>query len=108
MNQRNRSKINKVFSRSGRRHGPFVLKDNRQAVLMLLAGLMSIGAAGAQEHAIDTAKSSMTVRVYKSGLFSAFGHDHEISASIESGTVNSADHRVELHMNASWLRVRDP
>ena len=31
---------------------------------------------------IDTQKSVMTVRVFKSGLFSAFGHDHEISAPI--------------------------
>lgn len=75
---------------------------------MLLAGLTSIGAASAQEHAIDAAKSSMTVRVYKFGVFSAFGHDHEISAPIESGTVNTTARRVELHINASSLRVRDP
>lgn len=74
---------------------------------MLLAPLMSIGVASAQEHAIDAAKSSMTVRVYKSGAFSAFGHDHEISAPIESGTVNTRANRVELHINASSLRVSD-
>ena len=70
--------------------------------------MMSIGAVSAQEHAIDAAKSSMTVQVYKSGVFSAFGHDHEISAPIASGTVNTAAGRVALHINASSLRVRDP
>jgi polyisoprenoid-binding protein YceI len=64
--------------------------------------------AKAQRHAIDTAKSVMTVRVYKAGVLSAFGHDHEIAAPITGGNVDSAGHHVELHTNASGLRVRDP
>ena len=104
-----RSRINKVLiSRSGTRNRLFLLKRRGKTLLILLAGLTSIGVASAQEHAIDVAKSSMTVRVYKSGAFSAFGHDHEISAPIEKGTVNTATHRVELHISASSLRVRDP
>jgi polyisoprenoid-binding protein YceI len=50
----------------------------------------------------------MTVRVSKGGMLSAFGHDHEISAPIGSGTVDSAARRVELHVQASALRVADP
>jgi polyisoprenoid-binding protein YceI len=50
----------------------------------------------------------MTVRVYKAGVLSAFGHDHEIAAPIAGGKVDSAAHTVELHTNASALRVRDP
>jgi polyisoprenoid-binding protein YceI len=64
--------------------------------------------AKAQQHAIDTAKSAMTVRVYKAGVLSAFGHDHEIAAPIAVGWVDSAAHQVELHTNASALRVHDP
>ena len=64
-------------------------------------------AANAQQRAIDTAKSVLTVRVYKAGVFSTFGHDHEISAPVASGNVDAAARRVELHVHASTLRVRD-
>ena len=64
--------------------------------------------AGGQGHAIDTRQSVITVRVYKSGAFSAFGHDHEIAAKVASGTVDAAAHQVELHIDANSLRVSDP
>ena len=50
----------------------------------------------------------MTVRVYKAGLLSALGHDHEIAAPIASGTVDTGAQTAELHVDASTLRVRDP
>jgi polyisoprenoid-binding protein YceI len=56
---------------------------------------------------IDNQKSSMTVRVFKSGLFSAFGHDHEISAAIRQGSVNETDRSVELVVDARQMRVMD-
>jgi len=65
-------------------------------------------AASAQQRAIDTEKSVMTVRVYKAGVFSALGHDHEIAAPIASGTVDNAAHKVEIHVKAGALKVRDP
>ena len=49
----------------------------------------------------------MTVRVYKAGVFSAFGHDHQIAAPIARGSTDTAAHRVELHIDAGALRVRD-
>lgn len=64
-------------------------------------------APGARQHVIDTRKSVMTVRVYKAGMFSAFGHDHEIAAPIASGSVDTAARHAELHVNAAALRVRD-
>jgi polyisoprenoid-binding protein YceI len=64
--------------------------------------------AGAQPHSIDTAKSVLTVRVYKSGVFSALGHDHEIAAPITGGTVDTAAHTVEISVKAGALQVRDP
>ena len=48
------------------------------------------------------------MRVFKAGVFSALGHDHEIAAPIASGTVDAAGRRVELRFNAATLRVRDP
>jgi polyisoprenoid-binding protein YceI len=56
---------------------------------------------------IDTQKSVMTVRVFKSGLFSAFGHEHEISAPIEHGTFNESQRSVELAVDARKMRVMD-
>jgi polyisoprenoid-binding protein YceI len=64
--------------------------------------------ATAQSRSIDTEKSVMTVRVYKSGVLSAFGHDHEIAAPIAAGTVDAAARHVELRTKAAALRVRDP
>lgn len=63
----------------------------------------------AQERAIDTARSILKIRVFKSGILSAFAHDHEIEAPIAEGTVHlSADPRVSLQIHASDLRVLDP
>jgi polyisoprenoid-binding protein YceI len=68
----------------------------------------SAGPAAAQPRTIDTGKSTMTVRVYKSGVLSALGHDHEISAPISGGTVDTAGNRVELHVKTGALKVHDP
>jgi polyisoprenoid-binding protein YceI len=65
-------------------------------------------AAGAQQRAIDTEKSAMTVRAYKAGVFSALGHDHEIAAPVASGTVDTAARTVEIRVKAGALKVRDP
>ncbi|HTM51825.1 MAG TPA: YceI family protein [Bryobacteraceae bacterium] len=81
---------------------------NFSALWLTLASLAWIPPAHAGQQAIDTAKSVMTVRVYKSGVFSAFGgHDHEIAAPVAGGFVDTAARRVELRVQAAALRVRD-
>jgi polyisoprenoid-binding protein YceI len=65
-------------------------------------------AAYAQPRAIDAGKSVMTVRVYKAGLLSAVGHNHEIAAPIAAGTVDVTGHQVELRVHTRALEVRDP
>jgi polyisoprenoid-binding protein YceI len=57
---------------------------------------------------IDRAHSTLTVYVYKTGIFSPLAHNHEIEAPIESGEVNSEISSVELRVNSSKLRVLDP
>ncbi|MEI9976243.1 MAG: YceI family protein [Ignavibacteriota bacterium] len=74
---------------------------------MMFAALVC-SAAGAQPRTIDAAKSTMTIHVYKTGMLSALGHDHEISAALASGTVDIAERKVELTVNAATLRVQDP
>jgi polyisoprenoid-binding protein YceI len=56
---------------------------------------------------IDTEKSSMVVKVYKAGVFSAFGHNHEIAAPIAEGSFDEEKPAVELRVDARQLRVLD-
>jgi polyisoprenoid-binding protein YceI len=78
-------------------------------VLAVLAVSFSLtAAASAQPQSIDTGKSTLTVRVYKAGVFSALGHNHEIAAPITQGAVDTSARRVELEVRASALQVRDP
>jgi polyisoprenoid-binding protein YceI len=75
--------------------------------LTAVAALFS-AVAMAQEVAIDKAHSTVSVRVYKSGLFSALAHDHVIQAPIASGTINVRDKSVELSFNVADMKVLDP
>lgn len=57
---------------------------------------------------IDSSHSKITVHVLKSGVFSAFAHNHEIDAPIEGGEVDeSGAPSVELRVDARKLRVVD-
>lgn len=58
-------------------------------------------------HVIDTEHSTLTVRVSKSGLFSAFGHEHEIRAAIEQGSFRANPPMVEFTVDSRNLRVVD-
>ena len=60
----------------------------------------------AQQHKIDTLKSTLTIHVGKTGVFSGLGHEHEVSAPIHNGAADIGSHpAVEIHVNASELRV---
>src|SRR5438309_1822615 len=74
-----------------------------RAVLTLGAGAVLC----AQSRSIDTKKSAMTVHVFKAGVFSALGHDHEIAAPIAGGKADTAARQVELRVDARALRVED-
>ena len=68
---------------------------------------LSITALATSPVSINTQKSKLTVRVYKSGFFSAFAHDHEISAPIESGSFTEENPSVEISIKAGKLKVMD-
>lgn len=81
----------------------------------LALGILAIGvwfgstSASGQGKAIDGNKSSLKIRVFKSGAFAAFAHDHEIEAPIAEGTIDSSDHAsVQLHVDSRKMRVLDP
>ena len=74
-----------------------------------IAMLVISGVAfGQSRREIDTPKSVLTVRVYKSGLFSAFAHDHEIRAPFQSGSFDEQKRTVEFKVKAADLKVLDP
>ena len=80
----------------------------RKLTLALFAPLLAIPAFAA-ERAIDPAASTLTVKVFKAGLFSAFAHNHEISAPIMAGTVREGDSAsVKFRVNARGMKVLDP
>jgi polyisoprenoid-binding protein YceI len=79
------------------------------ATAIVLGGASGATTAAAQDHTIDTTRSVLKILVFKSGLFSAFAHNHEIAAPIAEGTVHlSSDPSVALQVHAHELRVVDP
>jgi polyisoprenoid-binding protein YceI len=79
-----------------------------RTVLLAAASLVCVLIVSAQQHNIDTQKSTLTIHVGKTGAFSAFGHEHEVRAPIHSGTADTGSHpAVEIHVNARELRVID-
>jgi YceI-like protein len=63
----------------------------------------------AETRAIDVERSTLTVLVYKTGLFSALADNHIIRAPIARGTVSEdAPFGVEITIHAADLRVVDP
>jgi hypothetical protein len=63
----------------------------------------------AQTQAINVSESSLKIRVFKSGAFSAFAHDHEIQAPIGEGKIDSsASPSVQLRVDSRKMRVLDP
>lgn len=79
-------------------------------VAILIGSVLLLAVAGAAQSAnIDAQRSTMTVKVGKSGLFSSFGHNHEIRAPIAAGTVSTAGAgSVELTVDARRMQVLDP
>src|ERR1700675_2106828 len=80
----------------------------KQTVFLVTAILMCVLGVSAQQHNIDTQKSTLTIHVGKTGVFSGLGHEHEVRAPIHSGTAETGSHpAVEIHVDARALRVID-
>jgi polyisoprenoid-binding protein YceI len=80
----------------------------RRTVFLAAASVVCVMGVSAQQHTIDTQKSTLTIHVGKTGAFSALGHEHEVCAPISSGTADTGSRpAVEIHVNARELRVID-
>ena len=82
----------------------------RLRTLTLCAAFAAAASLMAQERAIDTQRSTIIIRVGKSGLLSAAAHDHTIEAPVSSGTIReSPTPHVEFTVETAKMIVRpDP
>jgi polyisoprenoid-binding protein YceI len=80
----------------------------RRSVFLAVTSLVCVPGVIAQQHNIDTQKSTLTIHVGKTGAFSGLGHEHEVRAPIQRGTADTGSHpAVEIHVDAQALRVVD-
>jgi polyisoprenoid-binding protein YceI len=78
-------------------------------MIALLASLALPGAALGQGRAVDTARSTITLHVSKSGLFRAFADNHVIQAPITDGSLDDGQNpRVQITVDVKGMRVSDP
>ena len=87
-----------------------VMRAPSVLVISTIACSLAAAAPGsAEERLIDTQRSTVTVRVFKSGLFRAFADDHVIQAPLVEGSLDdSATPHVQIVIDARLMRVLDP
>jgi YceI-like domain len=83
--------------------------SSRVVLLSIVASLLAAAHARAETRPIDAENSTLTVFVYKSGLFSAFAHNHIIKAPIAGGSISVGPQAgIEVAVRSADLRVLDP
>jgi hypothetical protein len=82
----------------------------RLIIVSATVALMAHALPGeAQSRSIDPKQSTVTVRVFKSGLFRAFADNHVIEAPLAEGSLDdSATPSVSLAIDVRSMRVLDP
>ena len=79
------------------------------AYVAAVLSLVAVARLEGETRPIDAEHSTLTVFVYKSGLFSAFADNHVVSAPIARGTISEdAPRGIEVVVKAADLRVLDP
>jgi polyisoprenoid-binding protein YceI len=77
--------------------------------MMLLFGVCLYAGATqvfAAQKLLDTEQSSLTIHVGKTGLFSAAGHEHVVTAPVAGGSLDDGIHpHVEFRVEAARLTV---
>lgn len=93
------------------------MRMNARVAMAMATGLLASGLAQTPParqatktaRAIDTEHSTLTVHVYRTGLFGKFGHDHEIQAPIAEGSMEDGEKpSVALRVRTSEMKVLDP
>ena len=86
---------------------------SRRASLLIFTcaacAAISVVPAWCDVHAIDPQRSTLTIYVFKSGLFSGFADNHVVKAPISSGSFSEdAPLAVEVAVHSADLTVMDP
>ena len=76
-------------------------------IAAIACGLALAASGSAEERLIDIERSTITVRVFKSGLLRAFADDHVVAAPLLEGSFDETPH-VQLIVDARRMRVVDP
>ena len=82
-------------------------RRNTTRFVLLLVFVPFLWPANGSSESINTQKSSITVHVFKTGVFSVFGHNHEINAPIQQGTVSQQNKSVQFVVDAGNMQVMD-
>ncbi len=86
-----------------------LLTQSRMVIATIVCALAAAVPGSAEDRAIDTQRSTVTVRVFKSGLFRAFADDHIVQAPLVEGSLDdSATPHVQIVVDARRMHVLDP
>ena len=80
-------------------------------IVYLIAAVFAastVQAAASHVLAVDARHSTMTVYVYKEGLFSFAADNHEVNAPIASGDFDESAGKVKVTIDAANMKVLDP
>ncbi len=88
------------------------MKSNRFAVFVIIISVIIISLGGMRDlpqgHAQTTpGYSTISIHVHKSGLFSAMGHNHEISAPVARADIDAKAMSAAILVHAADLKVVD-
>jgi polyisoprenoid-binding protein YceI len=72
--------------------------------LLLALALVSLARAAN----LDPAASKITIHVEKAGLFSAFAHNHIVSAPLASGNLDADKRAIQLKFRTQDIKILDP
>ena len=85
------------------------MKKTSFIVLTLLVSLAQPALARDEVRPVDSAHSTITVYVYKTGMLAGLAHNHEIEVPIAWGEVKDSNTpSVEVRVDSTKLRVLDP
>jgi hypothetical protein len=79
------------------------VKSSFFLLLAVLAGFIHSG-----DGQMPGRNSAITVHVFKSGLFPAFGHNHTVVAPVAKSSLDPARLTAEINVRAKDLKVTDP
>ncbi len=78
------------------------------AALFLACVLQAAQPGVAKTRSLDLQHSTLSLYVYKAGLFAFAADNHEIDAPIAAGSYDDVTKRVQLTIQADRLKVLDP